>query len=196
MWAVNLPAIIISKFFRKKVILNFVGGSAIHNSGNWNIIKKSPFYLADVVVVPTKNFAEGLVKIGLIYDYTIIPHVVKLDRFLDVKRVGNEKIILALKSLEKYSEYETLIEIYEIINQQIPDLELWIIGDGPEKNKLLKIIQKKKLNNIKLLGNVKNENIPDIMSKVSVFAHTSKYESFGIAIVEAIAAGWLLLPLM
>ena len=49
-----------------------------------------------------------------------------------MKRVGKEKNNTG-KISRKYSEYETLIEIYEKINQQISDLKLWIIGDGPEK---------------------------------------------------------------
>ena len=34
-----------------------------------------------------------------------------------------------------------------------------------------------------------NDKIPGIMSQVSMYTHTSKYESFNIAIVEAMAAG-------
>ena len=36
---INLPAILMSRIFRKKVILNFVGGSAIDTAKNWNFIK-------------------------------------------------------------------------------------------------------------------------------------------------------------
>ena len=145
--------------------------------------------MVNVIVVPTKNFGEELKKIGLIRDYRIIPHVVNIDRFLKVHSSRNENIILAVKSLMKYSNYENLIKIYECILQEIPDVKLWIVGDGPEKKSLLNLLKEKKLDNVKLLGNLDNDKIPGIMSQVSMYTHTSKYESFGIAIVEAMAAG-------
>ncbi len=188
-WAINLPAIIISKIAKKKVILNFVGGSAVDPTIKWSIIKKAPFIFSDIVVVPTSNFGNGLIKVGLIKRYVIIPHVVKLDRFENIKFNRNENIILAIKSLSDYSNFEILINIFEEVKRKVPKVKLWIAGDGPNKEKLLEILDKKKILNVKLLGNIDNKNLPKIISKVCVYAHTSKYESFGISIVEAMASG-------
>ena len=64
----------------------------------------------------------------------------------------NENIILAVKSLMKYSNYENLIKIYECILQEIPDVKLWIVGDGQKKKSLLNLLKEKKVGQCKAFG--------------------------------------------
>ena len=44
------------------------------------------------------------------------------------------------------------------------------------------------LESVRFLGNVSHDRIPEIMSRANIFVHTTMYESFGIALVEAMAS--------
>ena len=63
-------------------------------------------------------------------------------------------------------------------------IELWIVGDGPEKSNLKYQISKLKLeNNVKLLG--WQNNPEEFYSQADAFLLTSNYEGWGMVAVEA-----------
>jgi len=68
--------------------------------------------------------------------------------------------------------------------KKYPNVELWIVGDGPEKSNLKSKISKLKLeNNIKLLG--WQNNPEEFYSQADAFLLTSDYEGWGMVAVEA-----------
>lgn len=81
-------------------------------------------------------------------------------------------------------DYLTLIKAFSILKSKGIEKKLYIIGDGPSKNKIQEYINKYNLNSqIKLLGKFKN---PYIWIKNSdFFIHSSKFEGFGLVLVEA-----------
>lgn len=68
---------------------------------------------------------------------------------------------------------------------------LRIVGDGPYRNELERFVQEHELTgNVEFLGN--RRDVPELLSESDVFIHMPLCEEgFGIAIVEAMAAGLL-----
>jgi len=63
-----------------------------------------------------------------------------------------------------------------------------IAGDGPQREKLEKFIQKNELeNSVTLLG--RRKNIPHLMKSSDIFILPSRREAFGMVILEAFASG-------
>ena len=63
-----------------------------------------------------------------------------------------------------------------------------IYGDGPQKEELEKLIQELSLENVVYLkGQIPNKDVPQVLSQFDVFCATSFKESFGVAVVEAMA---------
>lgn len=83
-----------------------------------------------------------------------------------------------------------LIEIVKIIKENCSNILCVIIGDGPEKNNLKRVIKNYSLeNNIKLMGFLtEKEKIKTIKSS-KLFVLPSHEEGWGIVIGEAIACG-------
>src|SRR3989338_4095044 len=89
-----------------------------------------------------------------------------VGRLVPVKNVGLQIVAMA-EAVKKY-----------------PNVELWIVGDGPEKSNLKSKISKLKLeNNIKLLG--WQNNPEEFYSQADAFLLTSDYEGWGMVAVEA-----------
>ena len=82
----DLPAILFSRIFNKKVILNFVGGSAIDHFEDWIWFKKIPFRLANAVVLPTNILKDAINKKKSPYNLIKIPHVVDIKYFEKEKK--------------------------------------------------------------------------------------------------------------
>ena len=66
------------------------------------------------------------------------------------------------------------------------DIILLIIGDGPEKNKCEKMVQDSPWKNkIKLIGKIPQNQLPAFYNEAYLFLLPSKYEIFGMVILEA-----------
>jgi glycosyltransferase involved in cell wall biosynthesis len=90
-----------------------------------------------------------------------------------------ENYFIALTRLVKYKRIDLLVRAFNQLN-----LPLLIIGEGPELPRL----QAMATSNVKLLGYQSDETVADLLGKARAFVCAAE-EDFGIAIVEAQAAG-------
>src|SRR5690606_20540900 len=99
-----------------------------------------------------------------------------------------EKRIIAAGRLTHQKGFDILIDIYEKVYQQAPDWELNIFGEGEDREHLQEKITRKGLEKyIKLCGSVKN--ISENYQKSSIFVLSSRWESFGLVLIEAMNHG-------
>jgi len=89
--------------------------------------------------------------------------------------------------LEKYKNVHILIK--SMVN--IPDqYELVIIGDGPYKIELIKLIYSLKLNNrVKIYSGLSDEEMYGWYKSCNLVVNFSQNEAFGITVIEGLAAG-------
>lgn len=88
--------------------------------------------------------------------------------------------------LEPYKGAHILIKAMPSVINKFKNMQLWIIGDGHEKDKLLKLTHKLNLtNNVKFLG--AQLNIKEYLLKLSVLIVPSLSEPLGIVALEGLA---------
>jgi glycosyltransferase involved in cell wall biosynthesis len=90
--------------------------------------------------------------------------------------------------LTKQKNLESLINAFAIVIQEFPDSSLLIVGDGPLHAQLKNLsialgIQE----NVEFLGRI--DDVYSFMKKLDVFVLPSKYEGFGMVLLEAIDVG-------
>lgn len=99
-----------------------------------------------------------------------------------------EKIILMVSRLEHEKNVTQAIDVFETAAKKYPKSGLIIVGDGREKDKLLKEIKNRELGaNIIFVGSQKD--VLPYYASADVYFQTSFYEGYGLALVEAYAAG-------
>ena len=101
------------------------------------------------------------------------------------KSLIQENYFLSVSRLDLRSkDYKTLIDAYEILKNKGIKEKLYIIGEGSGREEIESMIKSKKLEEyILLLGEKENPYI--WMKNAKVFIHSSKFEGFGIVLVEA-----------
>lgn len=108
------------------------------------------------------------------------------------KLINNNEIIKigVIKSLSKRYRISDIIYAMEIIHDKYGSkVVLEIYGDGSERENLENLSKKLKLDTVvRFNGKVPNELVPDILNKLDIFVVSSNHESFGVAVVEAMAA--------
>lgn len=103
------------------------------------------------------------------------------------KLLLEEEYILAVSRLDTIQkDYDTLLNAMKKAVKQGFSKKLFIVGDGPNKKDIEKLIKELDISeNVKLLGRKKNPYI--WMKNSNFFVHSSKYEGFGLVIVEAMS---------
>ncbi|MCP5064118.1 MAG: glycosyltransferase family 4 protein [Ignavibacteriae bacterium] len=91
--------------------------------------------------------------------------------------------------LEEWKGQQILIEAVEIIVKTVPEIKIFIVGNGPSEGKLQEQVKNRGLEkHIEFTGHITNVN--DYMNRCSIIAHTSiEPEPFGMVITEAMALG-------
>lgn len=99
-----------------------------------------------------------------------------------------EKKILSIGSLEKIKGFDFAIDIAQKIFNIYPDWEWHIYGDGSLKRKLERKIHKLNLSRNIFIFESKSKEVIDI-SRYYLYALTSRQESFGLVVLEALKSG-------
>jgi N-acetyl-alpha-D-glucosaminyl L-malate synthase BshA len=110
-----------------------------------------------------------------------------IDAFKKAIAPNGEKIILHASNFRKVKRIADVIYTFNKIKKSIPS-KLLLVGDGPERHmaedlcRELGIIEE-----TRFLG--KQQDMEDIYAIADLFLLPSEYESFGLAALEAMAAG-------
>lgn len=103
------------------------------------------------------------------------------------ERLGSP-IFLTVGRLVKVKNIDLQIKAMAEIVKKYPKIELWIIGDGPEKkNYELRITNYELQNNIKFFG--WQNDLGKYYSQADAFLLTSDSEGWGLAVIEAAGFG-------
>ncbi|MBQ6498207.1 MAG: glycosyltransferase [Bacilli bacterium] len=101
-----------------------------------------------------------------------------------------EKRLVSVGRLSPEKGYLDLLKIFNKITKSNPDWKLDVIGDGKEKDRLKKYIEKNGLSDkVTLHGFQGKEYIDKILHNSSIYLMTSYTESFGIVLIEAMSHG-------
>jgi glycosyltransferase involved in cell wall biosynthesis len=112
---------------------------------------------------------------------------------IDISQKTNEPRpidILGVGSLLPVKNWIKWLEVVQLLVQKHPHTRALLIGDGPQKAKIVDFIQKNGLSqNIHLTGALSRQEVLGYMLQSNILLHTSQFESFGYVMAEARACG-------
>jgi phosphatidylinositol alpha-1,6-mannosyltransferase len=143
------------------------------------------------------NSAHSMVKIAPGIDTShFTPREGSMQKRIELG-LENKKIIISVGRLVHRKGQDKLIEALPQILKEIPNAHLLIVGDGPYKAYLEKLVDKLDLKeDVTFVGRVLYEKLPNFLSAADVFAMPSRsrffgleVEGLGIVYLEASACG-------
>lgn len=112
--------------------------------------------------------------------------------YMEDKVLNADKYLFAVSSIKENKNFGIALNAFKIVQKQIPDLKLYIMGDmnaDSFRNMGSLIDECNKNSNIKLLGRVLDNDLIRYYSNAIAFIFPSLYEGFGIPVLEAQACG-------
>lgn len=136
-----------------------------------------------------KLFGDDFDNLQVKYNPIIADDVIRKSQEIvdDIEKPKDKKLLVTSGRLVSQKGYESLLEVCNRLNNDKLDYELWILGEGWDRPKLEALIDKYKLNNVKLLGF--KENPYKYIEKGDLFVCSSKNEGFSLVIAEAMILG-------
>ncbi len=172
-------------------------GKRMFSEVAWQAIKQfyAPF---DLVTAPSRTI-EKLMNENGIERTAFVPNGIdtskfspSIDRHLIRKLLGikpSEKVILTAGRISDEKNVHVLLRAFEML-QRNTDAKFIVQGDGPAKQKMVKLARKIGLGSkVIFTGFVKGYEVPYFYAAADVFATASTFETQGLALLEAMACG-------
>jgi N-acetyl-alpha-D-glucosaminyl L-malate synthase BshA len=114
-------------------------------------------------------------------------HRKPIDAFRRVVAPNGERILLHASNFRKIKRVQDIVRIFDIVRRKIPSKMLFV-GDGPERSDAESLCRELDIcDDTRFVG--KQEQMEEILAVADLFLLASEYESFGLAALEAMAAG-------
>jgi glycosyltransferase involved in cell wall biosynthesis len=151
---------------------------------------------ADLVITISRYCAGRLEELYGVENAVVVPELIDLDAWRHLFRSNpapanqNKFTVLSVCRLYPRKRIEVLVQSALLLRDAIPELEIRIVGDGPELPRLKQIWTDLGVEeNVTWLGDLARSALAQEYNRADVFCLPSVQEGFGIVFLEAMAAG-------
>lgn len=96
-------------------------------------------------------------------------------------------IIGNVARLDTVKDHENLIKAYAVVQEKVPQAKLLIIGEGPLKNEIVKLVNELEISqNVTFLS--ARKDIPELLNVIDIFVLSSRNEGISLTLLEAMAS--------
>ncbi|PTB32418.1 glycosyltransferase [Photobacterium phosphoreum] len=155
--------------------------------------------LADIMTNVSEEATNKFIELGAVTDKKITTVLNGIDTNIFIfdieKRIkyrkqfkidDNDKLIVAVGSLNLPKDYPNLLNAISIIVANKLNVKIKIIGDGPLKDDLLQLVEELNLTEIVEFVGI-SRDVPGMMSASDLFVLSSSFEGFGLVVAEAMS---------
>lgn len=158
---------------------------------------------ANKIIVPSNYLKRVVVtwgidqmKIEMVYNAFYFSKAIDYyyERTGDVERnqlgLSGKRVVVSAGRLVPWKGFTGLVEVIADLTKNFPNLELIVIGEGPERPKIEKKIKELELkNHVRLIGSVSHPELLKYLKAANVFVLNTAYEGLSHQILEAMAMG-------
>ena len=151
---------------------------------------------ADAVITVSRYCAERLDELYGVRNAIVVPELIDLNAWRNLFKAnpappGHSKFtILSVCRFYPRKRLDILLRAAKLLRKTIPELEIRIVGNGPEHDRWLAICRELALERIvQWLGDATLARLAEEYNRCDVFCLPSVQEGFGIVFLEAMAAG-------
>ena len=157
---------------------------------HWKVSKVNISHFCDALIVNSVWMKNAIERDFSKVDTEVIPNGVDLNFWkngVDMNLEGGKNIIFWGRFSEEKG-VDLIIKAAKTILEEFPNTHFYLIGDGPLSNSLIGLVIELKLeSNIHFTGFLPQKEIIAYASSSDVVIFPSRYESFGMMVIEAMA---------
>ncbi len=168
--------------------------TTVHGVGKESFFKFAPGKLVAVSKFVQSNLINAGIshsKIKVIYngfiDLKNTPKTPMLLKQFDYPK-GYRLNIISVAMMTKFKGHKRLIEAFSKVLNVHQNIHLTLVGDGDCKSALMKDVERLAISEKVTFAGIRND-VPKLLCDSHLFVHLPDYETFGMVVLEAMAAG-------
>jgi L-malate glycosyltransferase len=181
-----MPALVISRLYGKKSILNYRSGEAEDHLENWRTAVPTMRWASEIVV-PSGYLVDVFARYGL--RARAIHNIVELDRFIYRERHPLRPVFLTSRLLEPLYNVPCVLRAFAIIQQHYADAKLTIAADGYLRAELKALARNLKLRNAEFIGFVPFDKMPALYDAADIYLSATSIDNMPSSLTESMASG-------
>lgn len=182
----TVPAVLLSRLFGKKVIINYRDGQARDHLEHW-WMARPVLHLADAVVAPSGYLVDIFARFGI--QARCIFNVIDHARFHDRARRELRPVFLHNRILEPLYNVECTLRAFREIQEHYPDARLTVAHDGPSRVGLERLARELGLRHIRFIGRVPHDQIAAVYDEADIYLTSPDADCMPGSILECFASG-------
>lgn len=122
-------------------------------------------------------------KTTTIYNMLPVGEIRKAS-FAECNRNKNRFTILSVGRMVGVKGYDRLLSVVKRLNEEGAEFDLWLVGDGDDKDSLKQYAVEHQLDNVQFIGQEMNPYC--YMRQADLYVCASRYEGYNLAVAESI----------
>ena len=181
-----LPALLVGRLYRKKVVLNYHSGEAEDHLQRWPSAIRL-MRLAHEIIVPS----EYLVHVFAGFDIRsrAIFNFVDVEDIPYRRRTKLRPRFLTNRNLEPLYNVACSLRAFARIQREYADAELTVAGFGSQRAMLESLARELGLRNTTFVGRVPSSEMAAQYDKADIFLNASDIDNMPLSILDSFAAG-------
>lgn len=181
-----VPAMLLARLFRKRIILNYRSGEADDHLTRWRTA--APLMrLAHLIVVPSGYLVEIFARHGL--KSKVVPNFVEIDELPYRKRDILRPVFLSNRSFQAHYNVSCVLRAFGRVQARMPEARLIVAGDGPLRERLQEEARDLGLRSVMFCGAVAHDRMAALYDEADVFLNAPDIDNMPNSILEAAACG-------
>lgn len=181
-----LPAMMIGRLYRRRVLLNYHSGEAEDHLTRSRVAVRL-MALAHVVVVPSPFLADVFARFGI--ETRVVFNFIEVAGIPYRRRTVIEPRLLTNRNLEPLYNVACALRAFARIQAAIPEARLTVAGFGSQRATLESLVRELGLRDVAFVGRVAADAMGAYYDRADLFLNASNVDNMPLSLLDAFAAG-------
>jgi glycosyltransferase involved in cell wall biosynthesis len=181
-----LPALLVARQFRKRVVLNYRSGEASDHLRRSAIARR-------LIAGVDRNVVDSQFLVNVFDAFCIqaeaIPNIVDLNTFQYRERTQFRPRIVSTRNLDPPYNVACTIRAFRLVQDHWRDATLTLVGSGGQEPALRALVRELGLRHVTFAGRVSPERIAECYRDNDIYVQTPDLDNMPTSIFEAYASG-------
>ncbi len=145
------------------------------------------------VVAPSEQVRSRFAAQGVTRPIAVVPTGIRAAEFrggTPRPEAQGKRVCLYIGRLAREKSVDTVVRAFRGISEEVPEAELWLVGDGPAREELESLVAELGLSSwCRFFGFVPRERLKDYVASAQLFLFASVTETQGLMVLEAQSGG-------
>ena len=181
------PAILVSRLYGKRTVLNYRSGEAEDHLTRWRRTALPVMRMVDSIIVPSGYLVDVFARFG--FAARSIFNIVETDRFRFRERMPLKPVFFSNRNFEPLYNVACTLRAFALVQKRHPEARLVLAGDGYLRAELEALARELNLRNVEFLGRVEPARMHELYDAADIYLNSPNIDNMPGSIIEAYASG-------